>query len=97
MNVRAGKKNMNTWPLGRLERLRRTFNVLTPPPRQRRDPRTKREDIDRAAAALEPAERPRIHIFLASSDIHLQYKLKISREEALEQAAKSVALARTYV
>jgi 2-isopropylmalate synthase len=59
--------------------------------------RAKREDIERAAAALEPAERPRIHIFLASSDIHLQYKLKISREEALEQAAKSVALARTYV
>jgi 2-isopropylmalate synthase len=59
--------------------------------------RAKREDIERAAAALEPAERSRIHIFLASSDIHLQYKLKISREEALEQAAKAVALARTYV
>jgi 2-isopropylmalate synthase len=59
--------------------------------------RAKREDIERAAAALEHAERSRIHIFLASSDIHLQYKLKISREEALEQAAKSVSLARTYV
>jgi 2-isopropylmalate synthase len=59
--------------------------------------RARTEDIERAAAALEHAERSRIHIFLASSDIHLQYKLKISREEALEQAAKSVALARTYV
>jgi 2-isopropylmalate synthase len=59
--------------------------------------RAKREDIERAAAALEPAERARIHIFLASSDIHLQYKLKISREEALDRAAESVALARTYV
>ncbi len=59
--------------------------------------RARREDIERAAAALEHAERSRIHIFLASSDIHLQYKLKISREEALEQASKSVALARTYV
>jgi 2-isopropylmalate synthase len=59
--------------------------------------RAKREDIERAAAALEPAERSRIHIFLAGSDIHLEYKLKISREAALEQAAKSVALARTYV
>jgi len=59
--------------------------------------RAKREDIERAAAALEPAERSRIHIFLASSDIHLEYKLKITREEALEQVAKSVTLARTYV
>ena len=59
--------------------------------------RAKREDIERAAAALEYAERSRIHIFLASSDIHLQYKLKMSREEALEQAAKAITLARTYV
>src|SRR5580704_12797640 len=59
--------------------------------------RAKREDIERAAAALEHAERSRIHIFLASSDIHLQYKLKMSREEALEQTARAVALARTYV
>jgi 2-isopropylmalate synthase len=59
--------------------------------------RARRDDIERAAASVEPALRARIHIFLASSDIHLQYKLKITREEALEQTAKSVALARTYV
>jgi 2-isopropylmalate synthase len=59
--------------------------------------RAKREDIERAAHAVEKAARPRIHVFLASSDIHLQYKLKITRSEALEQAAKMVALARTYV
>jgi 2-isopropylmalate synthase len=59
--------------------------------------RARREDIERAAAALEHAERSRIHVFLASSDIHLEHKLKISREEALDAAAKSVALARTYV
>ncbi len=59
--------------------------------------RARREDIERAAAALEPADRSRIHIFLASSDIHLEYKLKIGRDEALEQAHKAVALARTYV
>jgi 2-isopropylmalate synthase len=59
--------------------------------------RARREDIERAAAALEHAERSRIHIFLASSDIHLQHKLKISRQEALEQVANSVTLARTYV
>src|ERR1700733_14570296 len=59
--------------------------------------RAKREDIERAAQAVEKAARPRIHVFLASSDIHLQYKLKMTRTEALEQAATMVALARTYV
>jgi len=59
--------------------------------------RARREDIERAAAAVEKAKRPRIHVFLASSDIHLEYKLKIGREEALDQAANMVALARTYV
>ncbi|HTW49840.1 MAG TPA: 2-isopropylmalate synthase [Acidobacteriaceae bacterium] len=59
--------------------------------------RAKREDVERAAHAVEKAARPRIHVFLASSDIHLQYKLKITRSEALDQAAKMVALARTYV
>jgi 2-isopropylmalate synthase len=59
--------------------------------------RARQEDIERAATAVEKAARPRIHVFLASSDIHLQYKLKISRSEALDQAAKMVALAKTYV
>ena len=59
--------------------------------------RAKEEDVTASARALEHAERARIHIFLASSDIHLKYKLKISREQALEQAARSIRLARTYV
>jgi 2-isopropylmalate synthase len=59
--------------------------------------RAKTEDIERAGQALRRARRSRIHIFLASSDIHLEYKLKISREQALEHAAKSVALAKTLV
>ena len=59
--------------------------------------RAKEDDIAASARALEPAARPRIHIFLASSDIHLQYKLQISRERALELTDKSVRLARTYV
>src|SRR5579872_2488863 len=41
--------------------------------------RCKQEDVDRAWEAVRDAERPRIHTFLATSDIHLQYKLKISR------------------
>jgi 2-isopropylmalate synthase len=57
--------------------------------------RAKRGDIERAAESLKHAQKSRIHIFLASSDLHLEYKLKISREEALEQAAESVALATT--
>ncbi len=40
---------------------------------------------------------PRIHVFLASSDLHLEYKLKISRQQALDQAAESVRLARSFV
>jgi len=59
--------------------------------------RSKSLDIERAAQALKRAHRSRIHIFLASSDLHLEYKLKMSREEALDQAAQSVALARTLV
>ena len=59
--------------------------------------RAKQEDIETAARALEPARSSRIHIFLASSDIHLKYKLKISREQAIEQAGSSVRLAKKLV
>ncbi|MGI8771319.1 MAG: 2-isopropylmalate synthase [Acidobacteriaceae bacterium] len=59
--------------------------------------RSRKEDVKRAAAAVEPADRALIHIFLASSDLHLDCKLKISREQALDQAGESVRLARTYV
>jgi 2-isopropylmalate synthase len=57
--------------------------------------RAKREDIEMAARALEHADRARIHVFLASSDLHLEYKLKISREQALAQTAESVRQARS--
>ncbi|HST22366.1 MAG TPA: 2-isopropylmalate synthase [Blastocatellia bacterium] len=55
--------------------------------------RATREDIERAWQAIQHAARPRLHTFLATSDIHLEYKLKITREEALRQARESVALA----
>jgi len=58
--------------------------------------RAAQHDIERAAKALQCAIRPRIHVFLATSDIHLQHKLRISREQCLEQAATAVRLARTY-
>jgi len=59
--------------------------------------RAKKEDIEMAARAVQFAERPRIHVFLASSDLHLEYKLKIGRQEALDLVAESVRLARSLV
>jgi 2-isopropylmalate synthase len=56
--------------------------------------RARSEDIVMAARSLEHADRARIHVFLASSDLHLEYKLKMSREQALAQAAESVREAR---
>ena len=47
--------------------------------------RARREDVDAALRAIEPAAKPRLHIFLASSDLHLKHKLRISRKVALEQ------------
>ncbi len=58
--------------------------------------RCKRADIEAAAKAVEPAQSNRIHVFLASSDLHLEAKLKITREQALDQAAEHVKLACTY-
>jgi len=57
--------------------------------------RAKKEDIEMAARALQFADRSRIHVFLASSDLHLEYKLKIGRAEALDLCGESVRLART--
>jgi 2-isopropylmalate synthase len=58
--------------------------------------RANRLDVERAAASLERAKRPRIHTFLATSDIHLKYKLKKSRQQVLDEAVEAVDLARNY-
>jgi 2-isopropylmalate synthase len=55
--------------------------------------RTVPEDIYRAADALKTAARSRIHVFVATSDIHLQYKLQKTRIEVLEMTRKAVRLA----
>jgi len=52
-------------------------------------------DIDRAWQALQGAAHPRIHVFLATSDIHLKYKLRITRERCLEQAREAVGYAKS--
>src|SRR6202035_5644534 len=54
-----------------------------------------RPDIERAWQALQGAARPRIHVFLATSDIHLQYKLRLTRDECLAQARDAVRLAKS--
>jgi 2-isopropylmalate synthase len=59
--------------------------------------RSNTPDIEAAAKALHKARRPRIHTFIATSDIHLKYKLKKSRQQVLEEACAAVELARTYV
>jgi len=58
--------------------------------------RANKLDIERAASALEKARRPRIHTFIATSEIHLKYKLKKSQQQILEEAVAAVELARNY-
>jgi 2-isopropylmalate synthase len=56
--------------------------------------RCNRADIECAGESIKPAERSRIHTFIATSDLHLERKLRISREECLQAVADNVALAR---
>jgi 2-isopropylmalate synthase len=57
--------------------------------------RTTRADIDRAWQAVRHAARPRIHTFIATSDIHLQYKLKMSRDAVVQAAVDAVTYAKS--
>ena len=59
--------------------------------------RAKPADIESAARAVAPAQSNRIHTFLSSSDIHLEHQMKMSRAQALDLAAESVRLARSFV
>jgi 2-isopropylmalate synthase len=58
--------------------------------------RATRGDIDKAWEAVKPASHPRIHTFIATSDIHMQYKLKMTREQVLRRVAEMTAYARGY-
>jgi 2-isopropylmalate synthase len=53
-------------------------------------------DIEACAEAVKPAKRPRIHVFIATSDIHLKHKLRMSREQLIDRAVESVKLARKH-
>jgi len=58
--------------------------------------RCHKADLERAAWALEPAEQGRIHTFIATSDLHLQAKLRMTRDQCLETAVESVRFARQH-
>ena len=59
--------------------------------------RTREQDIDRAVRAVEKAKRPGIHIFIATSDIHLKHKLMMSRQEVLDAAVWAVSRAKKHL
>lgn len=55
------------------------------------------KDIEAAFRALEEAEKPRLHVFLATSKIHREFKLRKAKEEIIKQAVKSVKLAKKHI
>ncbi|MFB3891686.1 MAG: 2-isopropylmalate synthase [Phycisphaerae bacterium] len=59
--------------------------------------RSLEKDIVRAAEAVKPAKRPRIHVFCATSEIHRKHKLKRAKEEIVKMSVESVKLARSFV
>lgn len=59
--------------------------------------RAKKEDVSAALEALEPAAAPRLHVFLATSDLHLRVKLNMTREQALEAIAAMIRYGRQHV
>jgi 2-isopropylmalate synthase len=59
--------------------------------------RAKKQDLDAAIEALKPAAMPRLHVFLATSDLHLRVKLNITREQALEAISSMIRYGRQHV
>jgi 2-isopropylmalate synthase len=58
--------------------------------------RASRQDIDQAWGAIRDAARPRIHTFIATSDIHLEHKLRMSRDQVVEATIQAVRHAKSY-
>ncbi|MGH0032522.1 MAG: 2-isopropylmalate synthase, partial [Myxococcota bacterium] len=59
--------------------------------------RTGVEDVERALSALEGAARPRLHTFIATSDIHLEHKLRMTRDQVLEEVDRAVRQGRAHL
>jgi 2-isopropylmalate synthase len=58
--------------------------------------RARQEDVDAALRGLEPAAKPRLHLFLATSDLHLKHKLRATREEALARITQMIRFGRKH-
>ena len=58
--------------------------------------RSAKGDIERAAEALKPAVRPRIHTFIATSPLHMKFKLQMEPDEVYQQVVDSVSYARNF-
>jgi 2-isopropylmalate synthase len=58
--------------------------------------RARQEDVDAALRGLEPALKPRLHVFLSTSDLHLKFKLRMTREEALERIIQMVRFGKQH-
>ncbi len=58
--------------------------------------RSRRQDIERCAEAIEPADSGRIHVFIATSDVHVEQKLEKTKQEVLEMAVEAVELAKQF-
>ncbi|GAG37102.1 unnamed protein product, partial [marine sediment metagenome] len=58
--------------------------------------RTSKEDIDAAWGAIKEAANPRIHIFIATSDIHLQHKLRLNRDQVIAKAVEAITYAKQF-
>src|SRR5271156_1775570 len=58
--------------------------------------RARQDDVDAALRALEPASQPRLHLFLATSDLHLKHKLRTTRSEALARITQMIRFGRKH-
>jgi 2-isopropylmalate synthase len=81
---------------GDYEAVRRVASVVTKPIVLSLA-RTREQDIDRALRAVEKAKRPGIHVFIATSDIHLKHKLMMSRQDVRDAAVWAVTRAKQHV
>jgi 2-isopropylmalate synthase len=58
--------------------------------------RARQEDVDAALRGLEPAAKPRLHLFLATSDLHLKHKLRTTREDALDRITSMIRFGKRH-
>src|SRR5690606_2489228 len=87
----------NETPEGRPERPNAGGGSSSEPPIIAGLARAHEKDIDKAFEAVRHARHPRIHTFLATSPIHREHKLRMTREQVIERATKMVAHARSLV